>query len=176
MITLVDYTKPDEAENGGVENVVVAKACDILSYTIADGAITAIVMKDGKKAVTWTPDLEHAMATDNATGNRPNNSYFKTHTVMVQFTDDEPVTAKLSEDAGRANLVFFVKFAVPPGGTAKYKAYGFLNGLRLTNEESSTGQNYEDLRGHTLNFEGKELSRALTISSALVDSLLVPAS
>jgi hypothetical protein len=178
MITLDDYTKPRDAENGGVEAVVVIKACDIdrTSSTIADGVITALVLNESKKGYTWTPDLEQAMATDNATGNRTNNSYFKTHTLMVVFTDDASTTAALAEDAGRTNIVALVKYATPPGEDAKWKAFGFLNGLRLTTEEASTGQLYEDLRGHTLNFEGKELTRALSIAEGLVDAVLVPAS
>lgn len=178
MITLDDYTKPCEAENGGVEAVVVCKQCDIdyTNTTISDGSISAITMKDGKKAYTWTPDLEQASATDNATGTRANNSYFKTHGLMVVFTDDSDSTAALAEDAGRSNIVAFVKYATPPDEDAKYKAFGFVNGLRLTTEEAGTGQLYEDLRGHTLNFEGKELTRALSISDTLIASILVPAS
>lgn len=178
MITLNDYTKPCEAENGGIEQIVVAKWCDIdyTAATIAAGAITAISMNIGTKAYTWTPDLEQASATDNATGTRANNSYFKTHGLMVKFTDDSDTTAALAEDAGRTNIVAFVKYATPAGETAKYKVFGFVNGLRLTTEEAGTGQLYDDGRGHTLNFEGKELTRALTISDALVASILIPAS
>lgn len=178
MITLDDYTKPCESENGGVESVVVAKWCDIdyANTTIADRSITAITMKDGKKAYTWTPDLEQAFATDNGTGTRTNNSYFKTHALMVTFTDDEDTTAALAEDAARSLIVAFVKYATPPDKDAKYKAYGFINGLKLPTDESGTGQLYEDLRGHVLNFEGKELTRALTISDTLIASILVPAS
>jgi hypothetical protein len=35
---------------------------------------------------------------------------------------------------------------------------------------------YEDLRGKTINFVGKELIWAPSISSALVDAILIPAS
>lgn len=178
MITLVDYTKPCDAENGGVEAVVVAKWCDIdySSATISDGEITALDMNAAVKAVTWTPDLEQAFANDNATGTRTNNSYFKTHILNVKFTDDDDDTAKLAEDAGRTNIVAFVKYAQPVGETAKYKVFGFVNGLRLTTGEAGTGQLYDDGRGHTLNFEGKELTRALVISDTIVDALLIPSS
>lgn len=175
-VTLDDYLKQACAENGGVDQVVVCEHEDISTYTVLNREITALTMKTGKQAYSWTTDLESAFATDNATRSSDNNSYFKTHALMVQFKDDEDITAKLAEDAGRCFLVAFVKFAKPEGETEKWKAYGFFNGLRLTTEESGTGQRYEDLRGHTLNFEVKELTRALKISDTIVDSLLNPPS
>ena len=135
-ITLDDYLKQCEAENGGVDEVVVAQPCDVLSYTVVNKEITAIAMKTGKQAYSWTTDLESAFATDNATRSSDNNSYFKTHALMVMFKDDEDLTAQISEDAGRVFLIAFVKFSQPAGETAKWKAYGFFNGLRLTSEGS----------------------------------------
>lgn len=177
-ITLDDYDIQCESENGGIEQVVVIQKCDIdqSTVTISDREITAISPKTGKQAYRWTPDLEHAMASDNGTRSSENNSYFRTHSLMVQFTDDEDVTAKLDEDAGRVFLVAFVKYAVPEGDSDKYKAFGFFNGLRLTTSEGPVGQLYEDLRGHTLNFEVKELTRALKIDSSLVEAMLNPPS
>lgn len=175
-VTLTDYEELCERENGGVEAVVVLDKCNRNTYTIVDGVITVLTTVNGTQAYTWTPDIESAKFDDNATGNRANNAYMRTVVGMVQFKDDEAVTAKLSEEAGRAKLIFFVKFARPAGETAKWKAYGFLNGMTLTTEESSTGQLFEDLRGHTLNFEGKETTRALIVSDSIVSSILVSAS
>lgn len=175
-ITLTDYAEQCERENGGVEAVVVLDKCNRNTYTILNGAITALTTVNGTKAYTWTPDIESAKFDDNGTGNRENNSYFKTHTGLVIFKDDEDVTAKLDEEAGRGKLIFFVKYARPAGETAKWKVFGFLNGMTVTTSEASTGQMFEDLRGHTLNLEGKETTRALTITDTIVQSILVPAS
>jgi len=176
-ITLTDYTEQCERANGGVEMVVVLSKCNRGAYTInADKEITALVTADGTRAYAWTPDIESAKFDDNGTGNRANNSYFRTHVGMIQFKDDEAVTAKLDEESGRAKLIVFVKFAQPVGSTAKWKAYGFLNGMTVTTSEASTGQMFEDLRGHLLNLEGKETTRALSISDTIVQSILVPAS
>ena len=175
-VTLDDYLKQCTAENGGIESVVVYEICDRLSYMIADRTITALAMKTGFQAYTWTPDMESAKADDNGTGSRENNSYMRTHTFMITFKDDQAVTAKLDEDAGRVYLGVIIKYAQPAGETVKYKHLGFMNGLRLTTSEGPVGQLYEDLRGHILNFEGKELTRALDISDTIVDSLLEPPS
>ena len=175
-VTLTDYTEQCERETGGVEAVVVLDKCNRGAYTIVDGVITALVTANGTKAYTWTPDIESAKFDDNGTGSRENNSYFRAHVGMVQFKDDEAVTAKLDEEAGRAKLIFFVKYSRPVGETAKWKAFGFINGMTVTGSEASTGQMFEDMRGHLLNVEGKETTRALTISDAIVASILIPAS
>jgi hypothetical protein len=175
-VTLQDYSEQCERENGGVEAIVVLDKCNRGAYTIADGEITALVTADGTKAYTWTPDIESAKFDDNGNGNRENNSYYRTHVGMIQFKDDEDVTASLDEESGRAKLICFVKYSRPVGEDAKWKAYGFLNGLTVTTSEASTGQMFEDLRGHLLNLEGKETTRALKISDTIVDSILVPAS
>lgn len=176
VITLDDYEKQCEADNGGIEEVVVYQICDRLSYTVTDREITALAMKTGKQAYTWTPDMESAKADDNGNRNRENNSYFKTHLFNITFKDDEDVTAKLDEDSGRVFLGVIVKYATPAGVDAKYKHLGFFNGLALTTSEGPVGQLYEDLRGHILNFEGKELTRALDISDTIVDTLTNPPS
>jgi len=175
-ITLTDYSEMCDRENGGVEAIVVLDKCNRGAYTIAAGAITALVTANGTKAYTWTPDIESAKFDDNGNGNRENNSYFRTHVGMVQFKDDEDVTAALDEETGRGKLIFFVKYSRPVGENAKWKAYGFINGMTVTTSEASTGQMFEDLRGHLLNLEGKETTRALTISDTIVQSILVPAS
>jgi len=179
MITLTDYTKACERENGGVESVVVAELCKInkASVVITGREITAVEMTDTFESYQWTPDMESAMFSDNGTGNRANNSVFRTHTGLVIFKVDSDIVAALDENSAKSTgLVFFVKYSTPSGNDAKWKAFGFLNGMTTTTSESSTGQNYEDLRGHTLNFEGKELTRALNIDEALVLALLVPTS
>jgi hypothetical protein len=179
MITIDDYVKSCERENGGVERVVVAELCKIDqdNTTLTGREITAIAMTTGNQAYTWTPDMESAVFTDNGTGDRTNNSVFRTHTGTVIFKEDSDIVADMDEDLGRSTgLVFFVKYATPAGGTTKWKCFGFANGLTVTTSEASTGQNYEDLRGHTMNFEGKELTRALNIDQADVLALLVPVS
>lgn len=179
MITIDDYVKQCERENGGVERVVVAELCKIdqAATTVEAREITAVQMKTGSQAYTWTPDMEQALFTDNGTGNRANNSVFRTHTGLVVFQEDSDIVANMDENLGKSTgLVFFVKYATPAGNDTKWKAFGFFNGMTVTTSEASTGQLYEDLRGHTMNFEGKELTRALNIDEATVLALLVPVS
>jgi len=179
MITIDDYVKSCERENGGVERIVVAELCKIDqdNTTLTGREITAIAMTTGSQAYTWTPDMESAVFTDNGTGDRTNNSVFRTHSGTVIFKEDTDIVADMDEDLGRSTgLVFFVKYATPAGSSTKWKCFGFANGMTVTTSEASTGQNYEDLRGHTMNFEGKELTRALNIDQADVLALLVPVS
>jgi len=177
MITLEDYSKLCERENGGVERIVVAELCkvDKTGVTFTGREITDVAMVAAAQAYAWTPDMESAMFSDNSTGNRGNNSVMRTHTGLVIFKDDSELVADLDENLAKSTgLVFFVKYATPIGNVSKWKVFGFFNGMTVTTSEASTGQNYEDLRGHTMNFEGKELTRALDIDEALVLALLIP--
>jgi len=173
-IELDDYDKQSQADNGGIDEFIVYEIVNRDTYTLAAGVITALSMKTGEQAYRWTPDLESASANDGATRSRENNSYLRNHAAMIIFKDDEDVTAKLSENAGRGFFGIIVKKSHPTDSI--YRHLGLINGMTLEEEEGAYGQLYEDLRGHTLNFVGKELSRAPSISAAIVATLLNPPS
>lgn len=172
-IELEDYTKNCESENGGVEQFVIANKCDI-TYTLTNGVVTSISNDIGTQAYSWTPDMESANATETTTKNRANNSVFHAQTAMIQFKEDTDTVVSLTENAAKGFFVIFVKKAT--AGTATWRVYGLVNGMTLETAEGTMGQLYEDLRGHTLNFVGKELAKAPSIAENLVTALLVPAS
>jgi hypothetical protein len=174
-ITLSNYTKSCELANGGIDAVYVYEVCQRASYTLASGVITALTMNIGYKAYTLTPDMESAMFSEASTGNRANNSVMNVQTGMIQFKDDLNATVTLATNISKAKLGVIVKKS-DADGSAVYRHYGLLNGMTITTIDSVLGQLYEDLRGHTVNWTGKELGKAPSISEAIVTSLLVPAS
>lgn len=178
-VTLSDFTPACDIENGGIERVVVLKWCDRNTYTI-DGdtyTITALTTDIGTKAYTiLNQDMANAKYDDNGQGNRDNNSTFRNHVGMIKMNDDEEATALLDYNLGRTRTIHFVKYARPLDKDTKWKVYGFLNGLAVETSEASTGQKYEDHRGHTINLTGQEITPALNISDAIVQTILVPAS
>jgi hypothetical protein len=118
--------------------------------------------------------MESANATETTTKNRQNNSTFHAQTAMIQFKEDTDTVVSLVENSAKGFFVIFVKKAT--AGTATWRVYGLVNGMTLETAEGVMGQLYEDLRGHTLNFVGKELAKAPSIAENLVTALLVPAS
>ena len=155
---LTNYTRGNCAENGGVDELIVYNLENRATYTLAaDGlSIDTMTMAIGKKAFQLTPDMESATAGLNGAHDRTNNSKMMTQTAMIIYFG---VIAKKSTPTG-----------------AVYRHYGLVNGMTVESIEDVLGQVYEDMRGKTVNFVGKELIYAPSIGSALVDAILIPAS
>lgn len=174
-ITLSTYTAPCELANGGVDAIYIYEICKRESITIASGVVTALTMMDGYRAWAITPDMESAMFSEASTGNRANNSVMNAQTGMVQMKDDLDATVTLVSNIAKAKLGVIVKKS-DADGNAVYRHYGVLNGMTITTADGVLGQLYEDLRGHTVNWTGKELGKAPSISEAIVTAIQIPAS
>lgn len=173
---LTNYTRGNCAENGGVDELIVYNLENRSTYTLeADGlSIATITMAIGKKAFRLTPDMESATAGSQPAHSRENNSQMHPQTAMVVFKDDEDTTVDICNLLLGGYFGVIAKKSTPTG--AVYRHYGLVNGLTVESIEDVLGQMYEDLRGKTINFVGKELIWAPSISSALVDAILIPAS
>lgn len=167
---LTDYLKQKCAENGGTEELYVYNISDRESYTLETGEVTAIVMKAGKTAVRWTPDMESGLFTDNSNRSRENNSYMVSQTGMVIFKDDEDVTVDIVEQVSKGFVGIIAKKATP-AGTNKFRHFGLINGMTIETADGTLGQLYEDLRGHTLNFVGKELGKAPSVDPDVIATI-----
>jgi len=172
---LNNYTKGACAENGGIEEMYVYSIADRTSYTLTSGVVTDIVLANGTKAVTWTPDMESATAGEVTTRSRENNSVFQAQTGLIVFKDDSDVTVDIVNQVARGFLGVIVKKATADG-SLQYRHYGLINGMTVETAEGVLGQLYEDLRGHTLNLVGKELTKAPSVDSSVITTILVPVS
>lgn len=171
---LSTWVKQACADNGGIDEFIVYEIEDRDSITIANGVVTALTMVIGKKAFKWTPDMESATAGETTTRSRENNSVMHSQTATITFKDDLDATVSLVEAVSKGFVGVIIKKSDPD--SAVYRHLGVLNGMTIETAEGVQGQLYEDLRGHTLNFVGKELAKAPSISDTIVDSILVPAS
>tara|TARA_R110000803_G_scaffold83031_2_gene149208 strand:+ start:1498 stop:2031 length:534 start_codon:yes stop_codon:yes gene_type:complete len=173
---LTNYTRGNCAENGGVDELIVYNLENRATYTLAaDGlSIDTMTMAIGKKAFQLTPDMESATAGLNGAHDRTNNSKMMTQTAMIIFKDDEDATVDICNLLLGGYFGVIAKKSTPTG--AVYRHYGLVNGMTVESIEDVLGQVYEDMRGKTVNFVGKELIYAPSIGSALVDAILIPAS
>jgi len=173
---LTNYTRGNCAENGGVDEFIVYNLENRDTYTLAaDGlSVSAITMDIGKKAYRLTPDMESATAGTNGAHDRTNNSKMIGQTAMIMFKDDEDETVDICNLLLGGYFGVIAKKSTPTG--AVYRHYGLVNGMTVESIEDTLGQAYEDMRGKTVNFIGKELIWAPSIDSALVDAILIPAS
>jgi len=138
-VELQGYTKQKCAENGGTEEWFVYQIDDRESVTVVSGVVDTLVMKTGKKAVTWTPDMESGLMTDNGARSRENNSVFTGQTGLVIFKDDEDITVDIVEQVQKGFLGIIVKKA-KADGTFVARHYGLLNGMTIETTEGTTGQ------------------------------------
>jgi len=172
---LNNYTKGACAENGGIEAMYVYSIADRTSYTVVDGQVATLVLANGTKAVTWTPDMESATAGEVTTRSRENNSVFQAQTALITFKDDSDVTVDIVNQVSRGFLGVIVKKAMADG-SSQYRHLGLINGMTVETAEGVLGQLYEDLRGHTLNLVGKELTKAPSVLDTIIAEILVPIS
>lgn len=173
-----EYNRKNCTENGGVDELIVynIENRDDSQLTLApDGlSIATLVMKVGKRAWRLTPDMESATATQTPTGSRANNATMIPQTAQVIFKDDDDATVDICGLLLSGFFGVIIKKTEKTG--TKYRHYGLLNGLTVETIEDVMGLLYEDLRGKTVNFVGKELSMAQSIDDAIVQAMLVPVS
>jgi len=171
----LSYFKKFCAENGGWDEVIYYNLEDRITLEL-DGkkkTITNLVLADGAKAHRIVPDMESIGLGDNSNRSRENNSKMVTQSGVIIFKDDDDDTVELIEE-------FSIGFWGVIGkksradGTSVWRHFGVQNGMTMETSEGALAQLYEDLRGHTLNLVGKELTKAPSIADGLVQSLLIP--
>jgi len=169
------YAKNYCAENGGVDEVIIYDMERVSTLTFANNIVSALTLEDSYKAYRIITDMESSNFTDVSTRSRANNSKMVAQTGLIIVKDYDLATVQLVEQLSLAYLGMIAKFSMADG-TSKWHHYGLLNGMTMTTGESTIGQLYEDLRGTTLNFEGKELTKAPEVDNAIVQALLTPTS
>jgi hypothetical protein len=164
------HTKQACASVGGVKQVDVYNIENRNTYTEASGAISAIDMLTGKQAWRITPDMASIVVTETPTRSRENNSLFYAQTVAITVKDNTAETRALVDLISKGFIGL-----IGEGEDGENFHYGLVNGMTVETAEITTGQNYEDLNGATINLIGKEKSIAPSITDALITPLLSPA-
>ncbi len=139
------------------------------TLTISGGEITDLTLKSGKQAFAFNFEVETANATDNAVGEKANSAYAREQSVMLMMAGNTALQIDEFETMGKGRLCVIVELE---DGT--YEHYFIENGAKML-DERATGTAYEDFNGTTLNFSGKERTKAKKIDATIVESLLTPA-
>jgi len=143
---------------------------NIDTYTVVDGEVTALTLAIGKQAYALNVEMETSKATDTGIGDRPNKSYGREQEATVILHGNTKEMIVTLEAAGKGRTALIAKL-----NDGTYELFFAVNGAKMS-DVRDTGQAYEDLNGNTLTFTGKEKAKAPKIDSAIVASLLVPAS
>lgn len=183
-------TKLCRTRFGGVVGFIIGEIENIASVTAADGEVTAMTMKPGKRA--WTFKVEDGTSNfkDSGAGNRQAGTYVNTQTAIVSNNDFELETVNSAMEISEATGLFIVvlykngarrlaglsvdRSAAPAGrGTVDLDISG---GFQADTEEHDSGTNGEDMAGEVWTLTAKENRKPLKISKAISDSLLSVAS
>lgn len=172
---LEGYTKLCD-ETGGVDTWYwfslkdSAGASNIATYTVADGNVTALTLAVGKQAYALNVEMETSTFTDTGIGGRTEGSYAREQEATVVMHGNTADMIKTLEAAGKGRMVL-----IPLLNDGTYELLFAEKGAKMS-DVRTPGTAYEDMNGNTLTFTGKEKSKAPKISSAIVATLLVPAS
>lgn len=145
-----------------------ASCYDTLTYS--DGAITALTLVAGKYAFPFNVEMETATFTDTAIGERANGAYGREQSATVVLHGNTASMIVEIESLAKGRHALIAKL-----NDDTYELLFMENGAKVS-DARTPGTAFEDLNGNTLTWTGKEKTKAMKISSAIVLALLEPAS
>jgi len=168
---LSGYTKPNYRSVGGILKYIIYPLENRDSYTVANSIITAIAMESGKAAFAFDVEMNTANAVETGTGSRPDFTVFYAQAITATLTDKTNANIVLLEalNSGRVGVI-----VVYESGLVRH--FGLINGLMTDTETDDSGTEYANRNGHEIAMSGKEINKAPTMSLALAEALLIPAS
>lgn len=165
---LQDYAIPCGDAQGGVSKFYITEHANIASYTEASGVVTAMTLNDGKKFWVYDQAFEVAYVTEQITPNEQNGTTFVEKTIFMRL-NKRSASISYSIRALAHQRVCIIEVE----NTGTMFVHGLRNGLKLAPSPSGSGTAQGDHNGYDLTFTGKEAILAPTVSSAILDTLIV---
>lgn len=165
---LQDYAIPCGDVQGGVRKFYITEHANIASYTEASGVVTAMTLNDGKKFWVYDQAFEVAFTTENINPNGQTGTITWDQTVFMKLNKrSASISYSIRALAHQRVCIISVE------NTGTMYVHGLANGLKLAASPSNTGTSMNDHNGYDLTFNGKEAIGAPTVSSAILDTLIV---
>lgn len=160
------YTIDCKDSLGGLVEVYFMNWHDLVSYTEADGVITALTKDTGKRF--WKYELVKSTSsfTENLNASVENGTIFYQQELSI-------IINKLQVNMRNEILLLAQSLLVAVGkdGNGKYWILGLTRGLDVTTGTSATGVAEGDRNGYTLTFTGKERFLAPEVNSTVAGQL-----
>lgn len=137
--------------------------------TYAAGEITALALASGVYAYPILVEEETSTFTDTAVGDKANMSYGRDQSATIVIHRNDAGDIDRIENIGKGRWTFIVQL-----NDGTNEVLFFENGAKVL-DERTPGTAYEDGNMNTLTATGKEKTKAMKISSAIVATLLDPA-
>jgi hypothetical protein len=162
-----------ENNSGGVLEILVADACQIVGFTeTVDGIVDSITMETGAQFYPIETQRLTASFEENETNNFDNGSKFYDQilNIVVARRDVARRNAIAGLGAGQKDLVFIVR-----DSNSTWWEQGLSEGMKLLTSTGGSGVKKEDLNGYTIQFSGQSSDLMSTVDDAIISALLIPA-
>ena len=165
------YTLPLCRSVGGIKKFIIYNLENRSSYTIASNIITAMSMDLGKQAYQFNVEMELSNVISTGTGSRPDFTFFYAQVATIVLADKTQANIDMLAllNKGRLGVIAFYENDL-------VRHFGLINGMMVDSDVDDSGTEFGNRNGDTLTLSGKEVSKAPTMSSALAEALLLPAS
>jgi hypothetical protein len=168
---LSGYIKPFCVSNGGYKEVYIYKLDDRATKTRTGNNLTAITLKDGKKAVRYMLQENLSSVTETRENVRENmNGQFNQEANLILNSKTQ---ATIDEIAKLGNCLIGVIIVYTTG---LVRHFGYENGMLVESVADESGVAYTDRNGYDISATVIEPETAPYMTLELAQSLLVPAS
>ena len=155
---------------GGVAKAYAWSTAETDTLTYANGTISALTLNSGKYAYAINFEIETSTFTDTAIGERASSSYGREQSATIMLAGNTAAMISNIEEIAKGRTT--VAFELNDG---TYEVLFLENGAKLI-DERNVGTAYTDMNGSTLTFSGREKTKAMKVSSAIILAMLEPAS
>lgn len=156
-------------EPGGVKSIIPISRDNLDTYVVDMPNLTVTTLTSNTTCFELIPDQQMITADQNPTGNRDNGTFSNPQNVQIIFTDSNIETDKRVGELGPGYWRFVVRFQ-----NGDNKLFGAEGLMSLVASPNTSGKAFQDLKGHTLNFEGEETEMAPFVDDATIAALLAP--
>ena len=159
------HNKQNCPSTGGTKSVVAYNMEKRTAITVANAVVTALTLTGNGYRIK--PDMASIDFTETVTKSRENNSLFYESKCTIVLKDDTVETRALVDLIAKGFLGIIQEKV-----NGKNIHYGIENGMTLESGEITTGMNFEDLNGTTINLVGKEIEIAPSIDDAIIAGII----
>lgn len=157
---------------GGIDWAAAIETRYIDTLTVdASNQVTAMTLKNGKRAYDFHFEVETAFFDDVKTVNAKNGTRYSAQSMTFVMNNMENATRNRVEQIASSRTTWIVRKA-----NGNYKVLGAHLGLAMTTGTGSSGTVRDDRDGYELNLIQNEKALAYDIPEAIALSLLLPAS
>ena len=155
---------------GGIDTIYVTEFTNVpqANITESSGVISALSCASGTKFYTLQQRKQSAQADEKLVSSPENGTLYSEQTITFNLKKMTAAMRYTIKSLAVNRLMFIVK-----DRNGLIKLYGQTTGCDISESTLTTGKAFGDLNGATLTFTGMEPQLSSSLSSAILDTVLV---